>query len=83
MEVPRSEGCGFFWAGNGRWTSEHFLGAGFQVKLTELRLGLEGAEEVTSGDMGRVVMALGHWTGYAQSIRRSRVAVLLREVSRV
>lgn len=51
--MPRSEGCGFFWAGNGRWTSEHILGTGFQVKLTELHLGLEGAEEVTSGDMGK------------------------------
>lgn len=52
----------------------------------ELCLGLEGAGSYTwgvSSTVRRAVMALGPWTGDARSIRRSWVAALLKEVSRV
>ena len=52
----------------------------------ELCLGPEGAGSYNWGvsrAVRRAVMALGLWTGDARSIRRSWVAVLLKEASRV
>lgn len=53
-----------------------------KAKRAELRLGLEGAEGASSRETRSVVVALGHWTGDAQSVR-SKVAALLGEACRV